>query len=75
MLCRLQVASETTLEEAEGVYVTKTGHRRRLQKPVSMARFVTLRSLWLRQANDYTLERVTPGMPVGLRCEAVHCVI
>ena len=71
-LCRLQVASETTLEEADGVYVTKTGPRKPLKQSVSMARFVTLRSLWLRQCNSYTLDRVTPGMPAGLRCKTMH---
>ena len=71
MLCRLQVASETTLEEAEGVYMTKTGPRKPLKKRVGMARFVTLRSLWLRQCNNFTLVFVGPDMPTGLKCEAM----
>ncbi len=63
----LQTSSETTLEEAEGVYVTAEGTDVPLTTPVSMARFTALRSLCLWQANSVTLQSVTPGLPPSLR--------
>jgi len=64
----VQVASESTLEEADGVYVSTDGPRgsAALLEPGSMERFAALRSLWLRQVNMLTL-LVTPGMSLSLR--------
>ena len=68
----MQAASESTLEEAEGVFISADGPRtsEAQLEPGSMTRFfTTLRSLWLRQVNLLTL-LVTPGMPPTLRCGA-----
>ncbi len=62
----MQTASEHTLESAEGVYVTQKEPWKILVEPGSMARFVALRSLWLRQVNLFTLTR-GPGLPPSLR--------
>jgi len=64
----VQVASESTLREAEGVYITTDGPRISAGQlePRSMERFMTLRSLWLRQANMFTLI-IPPDMPPSLR--------
>ncbi len=72
LLCRAQVASMGTLEDAEGAYVTKTEPLRPLLEAGSMDRFGALRSLWLRQVNDNTLKSFTPRMPATLRREAAH---
>jgi len=64
----LQTASESTLEDAEGVYVSlDDGPHVPLGEPVNMARFTALRRVWLRHANNYTMEMIKPGLPPSLR--------
>jgi len=70
----VQVASESTLKDAEGVYITTDGPGITLGQlePHSMERFMTLRSLWLRQVNIFTVSRgTTPRMPSSLRHDTV----
>ncbi len=50
VMWRLQIASESTLEEAEGVYIHTRESYWQAEVLGSMTRFTTLRSLWLRQA-------------------------
>ena len=71
--CRpLQTASEGTLEEAEGVYVSMMSPDDPLTAPVSMARFTALRRLWLRQATATTLRGVQLSKSTGLRYVGPH---
>ncbi len=63
----LQSASVSTLEDAEGVYVSMLGPDDPLTAPVSMARFSALRSLWLRQATMTTLRGVQLSRSTTLR--------
>ncbi len=74
MMWRLQTASESTLEEAEGVYIHMREHTWPAEVLGSMARFTKLRSLWLRQANRNTLSGGTPGMPASLRHGTCQCL-
>ena len=60
------MASEATLEQAVGVYVTDGDPGTWLTEQGSMARFAALQGLWLRQANKYTLCE-TPVLPPSLR--------
>ena len=66
----LQTASESTLEEAEGVHVTAEEFDEPLAAPGSMWRFTALRRVWLRQVNEHTLAGGLPGMPPTVRCGA-----
>ena len=68
VLLRLQTASESTLQEAEGVYISLDGGPQvPLGEPVNMARFMALRRVWLRHANNQTMEMIEPGLPPSLR--------
>ncbi len=62
-----QVGSEGTLEDAEGVYASVLGPDTSQCEPVSMARFMALHSLWLRQATVQTLEGVQLSESTTLR--------
>ncbi len=70
LCCRLQTASEGTLEEAEGVYVSSDGPEE-MMRPASLERFTALRSLWLRQVNIETLDSGRLCMPPSLRCRGM----
>ncbi len=65
----MQAASESTLEEAEGIHVSAEAC---LYEPlpalISMARFTALRSLVLRQACGFALSTGTPQLPPSLGC-------
>ncbi len=74
MMWQLQTASESTLEEAEGVYVHMREPDWSSEVLGSMARFTQLRSLWLRQANRLTLSEGFPGVPANLRHGACWCL-
>ena len=69
MSSRLQVPSESTLEQLDGVLVVDEGPPQLPTAPLGIARFVALRSLWLRQVNSLSgLQRIVPSMPTSLRC-------
>jgi len=70
MCCRLQTASEGTLEEAEGVYLSTQGPSEPPTAECSMARFTMLRRLWLRQFSCNMFEGVELDLPPSLRCSA-----
>jgi len=52
------------------VHVTTEGLEVPVTAPLSMARFTTLRSLGLLQANSVMLQSVTPSLPPSLRYTA-----